>query len=308
MENEAMSKIISDYCDSKVSLTDILQHRVTDECLSLFNTNGTMVKTQKSKFLQSLAFSPISPDEMPNYSAIIDMGFFWRYCIPSAEDQEKRDETKYTWYDYALKIFNCILQRHPNACTIVFVNDPYDIKESIKAEEHSNRSFIHGTKNIYIDSSGELPTKSNMSRFFGNKSNKIRLQQYLKGMFSKFVESYPNKEFTYSVQRHCEDLKSKSSYTSFICQHQEADTIMLYIVNAMRGSGDANVIIIDAEDTDVLVLSSYVSNRQEGILGFKRKISGFDSRKLCSKEFSSIIVKVYELLGSDSLSAFFERG
>ena len=83
---------------------------------------------------------------------------------------------------------------------------------------------------------------------------------------------------------------------------------MLYIVNAMRGSGDANVIIIDAEDTDVLVLSSYVSNRQEGILGFKRKKSGFDSRKLCSKEFSSIIVKVYELLGSDSLSAFFERG
>ena len=105
MENEAMSKIISDYCDSKVSLTEILQHRVTDECLSLFNTNGTMVKTQKSKFLQSLTFSPISPDDMPNYSAIIDMGFFWRYCIPSAEDREKIEkrgmkQSTHVWYDY----------------------------------------------------------------------------------------------------------------------------------------------------------------------------------------------------------------
>ena len=83
---------------------------------------------------------------------------------------------------------------------------------------------------------------------------------------------------------------------------------MFYIANAIRGSDDANAIIIDAEDTDVLVLSSYVSNRQEGILGFKRKKSVFDSRKLCSMEFSSNIVKLYELLGSDSLSAFFGRG
>ena len=59
MENEAMSKVISDYCDSNVKLSDILQHRVTDECLSIFNTNGTMVKTQKSKLVQSFTFAPI---------------------------------------------------------------------------------------------------------------------------------------------------------------------------------------------------------------------------------------------------------
>ena len=54
-------KVITDYCDSKVTLTDILNHRVTDECLSIFNTNGTMVKTQKSKLLQSFTFSPLNP-------------------------------------------------------------------------------------------------------------------------------------------------------------------------------------------------------------------------------------------------------
>ena len=308
MENEAMSKVISDYCDSKVTLTEILQHRVTDECLSLFNTNGTMVKTQKSKLLQSFSFSPISPNEMRNYTAIIDMGFFWRYCIPTAEDREKGDETKYTWYDYALKIFTCILRRHQTASTIVFVNDPYDVKESIKAEEHANRSFIHGTKNVYIDPAGELPTKSNMSRFFGNKSNKIRLQQYLKGMFHNFSSSHPEKEFIYSVQRNCEDLRSKTNFASFTCNHQEADTIIFYIVHALRGSGNVNAIIIDAEDTDVLVLSSFVSHREEGILGLKRKKSVFDSRKLCSIELSSIIVKLHVLTGSDSTSGFFGRG
>ena len=76
MENEAMSKIISDYCDSNAKLPDILQYRVTDECLSIFNTNGTMVKTQKSKLLQSFTFSPIESTNLLDYTAIIDMFFF----------------------------------------------------------------------------------------------------------------------------------------------------------------------------------------------------------------------------------------
>ena len=40
MENEAMEKVISKCFGNDMTLTDILQHRVTDECLSIFNTNG----------------------------------------------------------------------------------------------------------------------------------------------------------------------------------------------------------------------------------------------------------------------------
>ena len=219
------------------------------------------------------------------------MGFLWRHCIPSSEDREKGDETIYTWYDYAQKIFNCILSRHPDALSIFFVNDPYDVLNSIKAEEHANRNYLHGSKNVYIDSTSELPNKNKMTEFFSNKSNKIRLQQYLKEVFHNLSKMYQDKEFIYSVQRNCEDLKSRTELPLYTCNHQEADTIMFYIIHALKSSGNVNPIVIDAEDTDVLVLSSFVALREDVVLGIKRKKSIFDCKRLCSEELSLIIGK-----------------
>ena len=105
MENDVVSRVISEYCGTDVMLIDILENRVTDECLAVFNMNGTMVKTQKSKLLQSFVFAPLDFTDLQNYTAVVDMGFFWRLCMPTVEDREKGDETKYTWADYANKIF-----------------------------------------------------------------------------------------------------------------------------------------------------------------------------------------------------------
>ena len=104
---------------------------MTTECLSMFNTNGTMIKTQKSKLLQSLTFKQLDGSQMHSYAAIVDMGFMWWMCFPSAEDREKNDESHFTWRDYASKIFSSIMSRHIDASTIIFVNDPYDIAEVI---------------------------------------------------------------------------------------------------------------------------------------------------------------------------------
>ena len=134
-----------------------------------------IVKTQKSNLLQSFVFAPLDFTDLQNYTAVVDMGFFWRLCMPTAEDREKGDETKYTWADYANKIFFTILNRHLNAKTVIFVNDPHDIIDSVKAEEHVRRNCIYGSKNVYIKAIDELPNKTNLSTFFSNKSNKIRL-------------------------------------------------------------------------------------------------------------------------------------
>ena len=95
-----MSRVISEYCGTDVMPIDILENRVTDKCLVIFDTNGSMVKTQKSKSLQSFVFAPPPPHldftNLQNYTAVIDMGFFWRLCMPSTKDREKGDETKYT--------------------------------------------------------------------------------------------------------------------------------------------------------------------------------------------------------------------
>ena len=148
MENAAMSHVISEFCRKDITPPDILQQRVTTECLSLFNTNGTMIKNQKSKMLQSFSFVPLEWAEMRHHAAIVDMGSIWRLCVPSAEDREKGDETAFTWRDYATKLFSTIMIRHTTASTFFFVNDPYDVEESIKAEEHAKRksNSVHSWK------------------------------------------------------------------------------------------------------------------------------------------------------------------
>ena len=53
MENKSMAEVISlvDKCDVKINLVQIMGYRITEECLSLFNTNGTMVKVHKLKLV-----------------------------------------------------------------------------------------------------------------------------------------------------------------------------------------------------------------------------------------------------------------
>ena len=52
----------------------------------------------------------------------------------SAEDKEKGDEIKYTWSDYASKVFFTVMNWHSNAKAVIFVNDPYDVTDSVKRE------------------------------------------------------------------------------------------------------------------------------------------------------------------------------
>ena len=48
-----------------------------------------------------------------------------------------------------------------------------------------------------------------------------------------------------------------------------ADTILLYIYFQLRKSAVKDAVVIDAEDTDVLVLVSYGAHQIEGMLGLK---------------------------------------
>ena len=199
--------------------------------------------------------------------------------MPTTEDRERGDKTKYTWADYANNIFFTIMNRHLNAKTVIFVNDPYDVIDSVKAEEQVRRNCIYGSKNVYIKAIDELLNKTNLSTFFSNKSNKVRLQNYLKVEFQKLSRSFPGKELIYSIQQNCEDLKTGINILSYECYHQESDTILFYIIHAIRQTGHHNTIIIDALDTDVIALSSLVSHIESGVLGIRRKKSSFNCNK-----------------------------
>ena len=154
MENEAMAEVISlvEKCDVKLNLVQIMEYRTTEECLSLFNTNGTMVKVQKSKLVEKLNL--ILFRTVDSYIALIDKGFIWRLATPSPEDREKDDETHFTWLDNENKLFSLVMARHPKASEIIFVNDPYDLEISIKDSEHERRrggaAYTGGARNIFI--------------------------------------------------------------------------------------------------------------------------------------------------------------
>ena len=199
MENDTMSRVISEYCGTDATLIDIIENKFTGECSAVVNTNGTMVKTQKSKLLQSFVFATLDFTDLQNYTAVVDMSFFWRLCMLTVEDKEKGDETKYTWEDYVNKIFFTIMNRHLNAKTVIFVNNPYDVIDSEKAEEQVRKNCIYGSKNVYIKAPDELPNKTNLLTCFSNKSNKIRLQNYLKVEF-QLSQSFPGNELIYSIQ------------------------------------------------------------------------------------------------------------
>ena len=91
MESKALASVLMLVeKNGTIKLEDVLKHRVTGECLSIFNVNGTMRKVQKSKLQESLTLSEIP--EPDTYTTIVDMGLIWRLAAPTAEDREKADD------------------------------------------------------------------------------------------------------------------------------------------------------------------------------------------------------------------------
>ena len=74
----------------------VLVKRISEECLTMFNADGSKRKTAKSKLLQSFSIQPVL--EVPSaYVSIIDMGLIWRLASPTSDDcdAKKRSGTDY---------------------------------------------------------------------------------------------------------------------------------------------------------------------------------------------------------------------
>ena len=125
MEQQALKAVINLVDDSQlVDLNELLEHRVVEECVALFNSNGTYRKTQKSKLIQKFSLQPVDLQEP--YIALIDMGMILRMATPTAEDRQTQDVTPYKWSNYVQKASSIIFAHHNDATHIICVNDPYD--------------------------------------------------------------------------------------------------------------------------------------------------------------------------------------
>ena len=69
----------------------------------------------------------------------------------------------------------------------------------------------------------------------------------------------------------------------------------------------SDAVVIDAEDTDVVVLTSYVAHRIEGPW-LKRKHNISDYSALLHKDIADVIILFHIHTGADALSSFYGHG
>ena len=312
MENKAMASVLAlaSKMDADLDLIAIMKYRLSDECLALFNANGKMRKVQKSRLIAQLNIMDLP--QLNSYIALVDMGFLWRLATPSAEDREKGDQTSFTWSDYARKLFSLIMARHPKAFQVILVNDPYTQQTGIKDSEHERRAkYMGGSKNLFMKAHDALPPPQEFARMFTNSANKNRLQDFLRNEFNKIAQIYPHVQILYSLTDNCWNLSGiggNEQVCDYQCSHVEADSILLYIYLQLRKKGDQSPVVIDAEDTDVVVLAAYVAHTTDGILGIRRKKIVIDCRKLCLPEVAQVLIPLHLFTGADSVSGFFGHG
>ena len=307
MERDALATVLELVDKSgALDLKDVLQHRVTQECLPIFNVNGTMRKTQKSKLMQSMHID-VCPIPC-TYTAIIDMGHIWRLSSPSKEDREKTDGTKFTWGDFAEKLISLMLSRHANAERIICVNDNYSQTSSIKDSERMLRQSKKQVPNVYMKAEHQFPNAMDFNEILSKPKNKSRLQGFLKTQLQKTADATDTEIVYIVVGESSNNLSTHDSEDHLMCKHAEADTAMFTVYSALRQSGYRESVVIDTEDTDNYVQAAYVANKVEGSLFLKQKNRIIDAQSLFQEDMIDCIIPLHVLTGCDHNSGFYGIG
>ena len=104
-----------------MDLSQLLEHRVVEKCMALFNSNGTYRKNKKQNKL-SLQYVKSCKKQKACVS-LVDMGMIWSKATPRAEDRLTQDDNTYKWSDYLHKVSSIILARHGDADRISCMDD-----------------------------------------------------------------------------------------------------------------------------------------------------------------------------------------
>ena len=186
---------------------------------------------------------------------------------------------------------------------------------SIKGSEHERRTggaaYTGAARNIFNKRNNKLQSPNEFKTMFKNSGNKIPQQQFLKKEFRLLARQGPTIRFVYSLRSYCWDLSAENEdaqIKEFQCYHIEADTILLYIYSQLRKNGIIDAVVIDAEDTDLIVLAANVAHQINGDLGIKKKGDISDCNSLCSKEVAENIVPLHIHTRADAVSGFYVHG
>ena len=195
------------------------------ECLSVFNSDGSMRKNQNSKALGKCNTTPmVTPPR--EYVALVDMGYIRRLSTPSPADREltRRCGSAYTWGHFGKKVVSIISSRHTLASHIICVNDVYTFDYTVKDDERDRRANrFKIVPNIHIKSEDKFPSSTQFTSLLSNSSNKVRLQQ----LIEMKLKDYSIKHGIEII--HCTGLSAKNLFISlnidyYVLSHAEEDT------------------------------------------------------------------------------------
>ena len=305
MERYALAKVI-DQVSGSFELQDILQHRVTDESMSIFNVNGSLRKCQKSKLLQTMTLSV--KNEPEDYTAIIDMGFIWRSATPNTEDREKQDGSVYTWGDYAEKLVDLTTCRHKKAKRLICINDTYTAPYSIKDSERLLRKTSDPVKNEFMKPDKPFPPNNEFHKILSKPENKVRHQKFLEPFFKKKALAFDIEIVYIVVGEYSINLNTQTPEPSLFCLHAEADTALFTIYDSIRTSGYMKPVVMDTEDTDNYVQAAYVSHKLPGEMLIKKKKDYVQAKYLCTENEADVIIPLHIITGSDHTSGYYGIG
>ena len=286
-----------------LTLERALEGRVTEECLSMYNVDGSMRKTVKSKMLEQFNLDLIT-EELEDHISLVDMGMIWHLDTPTPEDREarKRDGSDYTWMDYLKKICGMILSRHADASLIILVNDRYDLPFSIKDDERDRRAAKWSNiPNIIPKSEDLFPRAAEFNHIMMNSKNKIKLQKLVK----EFVKvGQVQGEIIYCEGNTATNLSTGMANGDYVYKHAEADTMLISAYAKLRAGNCTRTVVIDSTDTDVYVQAAYMSHSLRGDLMIKCKHALVNCRAMLPGEIASIVIPLHVISGSDHTSAF----
>ena len=285
-------------------LPQLLEHRVVEECMSLFNSDGIYRKTQKSKITKK--FSLQSIDLHKPYVAVVDMDMIWSMAAPTAEDRQMEDGTPYNWSDYVQKVSSVIIARHGDTDRIICVNDPYDAAYSTKDDERDLR--VQGNAhvpNTYMNLADPSPVPERSKRC--RVSNKGQLQKLICNYLTDLAQSV-DAETIYSVGPHSTSVSIQQPMQNGNFDQSQADTVLFSAFAVLRESGCTGPVVIDAVDADAYVVAAVLWQKLAGMICIKRKQETIFCRGLLADEMADCVVQLHCMTGCDVNSGFYGKG
>ena len=310
MERSGMVALI-DFAEGvgMIKLGSALQGRVTEECLSMFNVDGSLRKTCKSKLLQLFSMELVT--EIPQgYISLVDMGLIWRLATPTPEDREakRRDGSEYRGVDYLGKIFVIITSRHADSHIIILVNDRYDIPFNIKDDEHDQRAAEYPyIANVFPKLDYIFPTTVEFNKVMVNSTNKVRLQKILLKHIKPRVAQLACGVLSSEGER-VTNMNTYMATGDYRFKHPEADTMLLSIYAKLRTANYTNTVVLDSEDTNVYVQAAYMSHQTRGKLLIKPKQALINCHAMLPDDVSNVFVPLHVITGNDHTSGFYGHG